>query len=378
MMSSVFLDATPVRPKMKGLGMFLRGLLDEVHNNPPNWLERVYIDETYGAEAKKRWPQLPLSIVRTDPAIIWEQWTLPKWLKSRKDAILFTCSDRVASSLAAKTVMFLFEIPDYRVHAAKENGAGYYSRLSGAYNLWSFRRTVCQLKRLITASHATAEDVVLKYAVPHERISVVHASIDNRFRAIPAKEAMTEARTSLTQGRRYVLHFSTGDPRDNSAVAFRAFAQACARIPREIVLLVVGTNDAAREKLHKIGKSCGISERVVMAPYLDDELLTKAYWSAEAYLDPTLYEGFGLQVLEAMATGVPVLASNVTSVPEVAGDAALLFDPYDIEGFAGGLAEMLCNEVHRKLLISKGKEQFQRFSWKKTLDGLSNVLVQGM
>ena len=93
-----------------------------------------------------------------------------------------------------------------------------------------------------------------------------------------------------------------------------------------------------------------------------------------AYLDPTLYEGFGLQLLEAMACGVPVLSSHVTSVPEVVGDAGLLFDPYDVDGYASGLVRVINDQDIRKAMISSGFQRSRSFSWERTVKQLATTL----
>lgn len=373
----VVFDATPIRPRMKGLGLFLRSLLDEFEKGQPDWLKQVYVDESYAQEAAARWPNLSLLSVKSSPAILWEQWRLPRLLGKCEGAVLFTGRDRVAFSLAGRAVMYLFEIPDYRVEAARKNSPGWYSQMSGAYNLWNFRRVAPNLMGLIASSHATLKDVIERYVVPPEICQVVYASIPDRFKEEVSEELRKEARSTLTDGRPYVLHFSTGDPRDNSIVALEAFAKACEYIGWDVILLIVGTNPEVNRELFEQAETLGVSGRVKMLPYLSENELITAYRGAAVYLDPTLYEGFGMQLVEAMACGVPVLSSNTTSVPEIVKGSGLLYDPNDIDGFAQGLGKILNDVRARSELIARGMQRAATFSYSSTAKQVSAFLEHG-
>lgn len=370
----IVFDATPIQPKMKGLGLFLRSLLDEFEKHQPSWLDRVYVDESYVEEAKDRWPNLPTISVKASPAILWEQWQLPRLVGRSRDIILFTARDRVAHSLASRTVMYLFEIPDYRFKIGIRHGLGLYGRLSGAYNLWNFRHVVQDLHGLIVGSQSTLKDVVEKYKVSPEIPLVVYASISDRFKEEVSDQVREDARKTLTGGKPYVLHFATGDPRDNSMVALQAFAKACDDIPQGVILFVVGTNAEVRAEIQREAEPLGLISKIVIAPYLTDEQLIAAYRGASAYLDPTLYEGFGMQLIEAMACGVPVLSSRITSVPEIVRDAGLLFNPQDTSGFANGLSSIFNDAKLKDSLIQRGKKRAQLFTWKETARHVSEIL----
>lgn len=357
----VVVDATPIRARNKGLGIFLRMLLDEFEKSPPRNLVTVYIDALYFEEASRRWPRLPLAKVVSSPAVRWEQVTLPRLLGRAVGVSLFTGKDRVAPSLAERTTMYLFEIPDYRIAAARNNGVGIYARLSDAYNLWNFRRVARRIGRFVVSSASTRDDLIRAYGVAGERIALVYPAIRDAFFNPARPGEAVVAREAWTAGRPYVLHFSTGDPRDNTKTALAAFAEAKRHLAEELVLFVAGTTPEVSRLVTRQAQALGIGERVMTAPFVREEEMVSLYRGAVLYLDPTFYEGFGMQIVEAMACGVPVVASNVTSVPEVAGGAAILVKPDDARGFAAGMVRLLGDRAEARTTAVKGRGNAERF-----------------
>jgi glycosyltransferase involved in cell wall biosynthesis len=257
--------------------------------------------------------------------------------------------------------MYLFEIPDYRIAAARNNGAGIYARLSDAYNLWNFRRVARRIGRFVVSSVSTRDDLIRAYGVAGERIALVYPAIRGAFFGSVRPGEAEAAREAWTDGRPYVLHFSTGDPRDNTKTALAAFTEARRRLPDEVVLLVAGTTPEVSRLVTRQAQALGIGERVMTAPFVREDEMVSLYRGAVLYLDPTLYEGFGMQIVEAMACGVPVVASGVTSVPEIAGGAAILVEPNDVGGFAAGMARLLGDGAEARTAAVKGRGNAERF-----------------
>ena len=163
-------------------------------------------------------------------------------------------------------------------------------------------------------------------------------------------------------GERYVLHLGSNDARDNTATVVRAFALARERASEPVRLLVAG------------GATGPGADGVEFLGRVSDEELVALYRGAAAYLDATLYEGFGYQPLEAMACGAPVVASSATSSPEVAGDAALLVDPQDGDAVAAALVRVLEEPGLAEDLRRKGFERSREFTWERTADALLELI----
>ncbi|WP_243685214.1 glycosyltransferase family 4 protein [Methanosarcina barkeri] len=138
----------------------------------------------------------------------------------------------------------------------------------------------------------------------------------------------------------------------------------------DIVLLKIGTPQVpgAREKLIELIEMLGIEKEVVFVGYVSENDLTKYYNAADLFVFPSLYEGFGLPPLEAMACGTPVITSNLTSLPEVVGDSAITIDPYDVNAFAEAMYNLLTDEKLREQMINKGLKRAQLFNWEKSAE----------
>lgn len=364
------IDATPVVAGRKGLGVFFERLLDAIEAQGLGDTLRVYVDRTYRGEATRRWRSLHLVPVSSRPSLMWEL-RLPARLARDQITVLLSGRDRTVCEPRARTMVYLFETPDHRVRAQFEQRIGWKASLAGHYLLARFRRVARRVSRFVVSSRATGKDLERSYGVPSERIAVVSPGTDDLPARFCSSESEREAaRTRFAAGRPYVLHFATGDRRENSVVAVRSFAGAMPRLTDDQALLLVGTREATSGRLLALAAELGIAKRVVTVGYLTNGELRLAYSGASAYLDPTLFEGFGFQLAEAMAAGVPVIASNTTSVPEVVGDAGLLFAPDDVDGFGGGLVRVLSNDRLRDELVSRGIARCRTRRWSETASRL--------
>jgi glycosyltransferase involved in cell wall biosynthesis len=170
----------------------------------------------------------------------------------------------------------------------------------------------------------------------------------------------------------YVLFVGTLQPRKNIARLIEAFS----RIKDNTQLVVVGKKGWLYEEILEAPKKFGVQDRVKFLDFVPDEDLPLFYQNALCFVLPSLYEGFGLPVLEAMKYGCPVITSNVSSLPEAGGDAALYFNPEDISDIAANLRLMITKPQLRKELIKKGFEQIKKFSWEKTARETLKTLME--
>ena len=164
----------------------------------------------------------------------------------------------------------------------------------------------------------------------------------------------------------YVLGVGNLQPRKNLLRLVEAFSRLKRNtgLPHQLVL--VGRAKWKESDLFDAIRKAGVESHVLFPGYLPDEDLVTLYAHADMFVYPSLYEGFGLPVLEAMACGVPVVTSNVTSIPEVAGDAAVLVDPLDVAALTGAIGRVLSDEALRRALREKGPRRAAHFSWKQT------------
>jgi glycosyltransferase involved in cell wall biosynthesis len=213
---------------------------------------------------------------------------------------------------------------------------------------------------VIAVSECTKRDAVRFYGIPEEKITVIYEGVNPRFRlASPEAIAAVRARYGLPE--HFILYVGTIEPRKNLTALLEAFHHLLAT--HDLRLVFVGKKGWLYEGFFRRLRELGLEDRVIFTGYVPDEDLPAIYSAADLFVFPSLYEGFGLPVLEAMACGTPVVCSNTSSLPEVAGDAALLVDPADVRALAGAMERVLTDETLRADLQARGLEQARRFSW---------------
>lgn len=217
--------------------------------------------------------------------------------------------------------------------------------------------------RVIVDSQSTREDLIELLGLDSERIDVVPLGLGSVRRATVPPEGETRARFELGS-RRVLLSLSAKRPHKNLSALIDALAQ----LPQQMrpVLVLPGYRTEHEAELRERARELGVQEDVRFPGWVSAEEIEGLWAQAAAFVFPSLYEGFGLPVLEAMARGVPVACSNASSLPEVAGDAALLFDPHDTAGLAGALGRLLSDEALRASLIERGLERVHQFTWQRT------------
>jgi glycosyltransferase involved in cell wall biosynthesis len=217
--------------------------------------------------------------------------------------------------------------------------------------------------RVIADSQSTQRDLVEMLGTPPERIDVAPLGLGAVQRCEPLAEVELRRRLGLGE-RRVALSLSAKRPHKN----LLALIGALARIPveRRPLLVLPGYPTAYETELRERVRAIGVQEDVRFLGWLSGEELEGLWRVADAFLYPSLYEGFGLPVLEAMARGVPVACSNASSLPEVAGDAALLFDPHDEAAIAAALERLLADRTEAERLRARGLERARQFTWERT------------
>ncbi|MFN2114404.1 MAG: glycosyltransferase family 4 protein [Anaerolineae bacterium] len=234
-----------------------------------------------------------------------------------------------------------------------------------AYLDWTTRRHASRAAAVIADSAATRDDLVDRYGADPDRVTVVHLGVDREMApAAPAAVAAVRRSLGLPSGRPYVLHVGTLQPRKNLPRLLRAFAEVSGSEPRP-VLVLAGKRGWGNEDLPRMAADLGVASDVIFARYVPREDLPALYSGAAVVAVPSLYEGFGLPVLEAMSCGAPVVASATSSLPEVVGDAGLLFEPEDVGEIATALRAVLSDTVLAERLSRLGRERAAQFTWER-------------
>jgi len=220
--------------------------------------------------------------------------------------------------------------------------------------------SVGRAQKIITISESSKNDIIKAYRVKPEKVAVVYPGI----KKIEASKTlnMEELKSKFGISNKYILFVGTLQPRKNISRLIHAFS----KLETDKELVIVGRKGWQFDEILQAPEKYNVKDRVVFIHDAGDADLPSLYKNAEFFILPSLYEGFGLPVLEAMSYGAPVITSNVSSLPEAGGDAALYVDPEDASDIAIKMQKLLNNEDLRKDLIKKGHEQVKKFSWEKS------------
>lgn len=217
---------------------------------------------------------------------------------------------------------------------------------------------------IITGTHASAQSIREQVRVPPEKIRVVPHAADPRFWCSPSSVARAALRERWQLVGPYVLALGTVNVPKNHGRLVRAFAKIARDVPH--VLLIAGRKDSGTEEVVRAIEETGIGHRVRLLGFVPDEDLPALVAEASLLVQPSLQEGFGLPVLDAMAAGTPVACSAVSALPEVAGEAAEYFDPLEVDSMAQALVRVLENPDRQEALRAAGLARARQFSWEET------------
>jgi len=223
---------------------------------------------------------------------------------------------------------------------------------------------------IIAISEATKKDIIEILGIPEEKIRVVYEATPTDINRIEDQKVIDKVKKKFGIKGDYLLTVATLEPRKNLKKIIEAFSKL--RTQNSSLRLVIVGKPGWGDMSEEIGDGRqetgvrGLESGVIFTGYVSREELSSLYSGASCFVFPSLYEGFGLPILEAMKCGCPVVTSNLSSMPEVAGEAGILVNPLDVKGIARGINEVIGDKERRESLIKKGFEQAKKFSWEKT------------
>jgi glycosyltransferase involved in cell wall biosynthesis len=324
-------------------------------------------------------PNITLKPIRRYRRMWHEAWGLGQLMRAeRVDVAHFTVNIAPlrAPHPMVMTIHDTFEVEPRRWRGLVLESAGRYrlprQRMADWWWGWLCRVGARQADLVVCPSRASLEDLVRVLKVPRERIRIVPHGAADRFQPMPASEAEAViGRLGLVRG--YVLCFAAHDPRKNVERLVAAYAGMAGSLRAAHPLAVVVSSAAIRPAFERLGAGLGVPAdmRIVVRP--SDEEVVALYNAAALLGFPSLGEGFGAPVVEAMACGCPVLAANTTAIPEVAGDAALLVDPLSTQELQKGMETILTDSQYADRLRERGFDRARSFRWRRAAEGMMAV-----
>ncbi len=314
-----------------------------------------------------RWRRSRLPTGQAPGRILWEQAVAPFVVPRANLDVLLCPVNVVPLAVAVPTVVTVHDLaflahPEAFIPAKRR------------YLAAMTRLSTHRARRVIAVSAHTATDLTRYFGVSPAKITVIPNAADPAFRPADSPADVAAFRTQMGLPERFVLAVGTLEPRKNLRRLVDAFVHVVPQAP-DVSLVIVGGTGWRTSDLAPHVQSLGLGARIRFAGYVENSELPRWYQAATVFCYPSLYEGFGLPPLEAMACGTAVLTSNTSSLPEVVGDAALTVDPTDTPAIAAALLTLLTDDARRATLAAAGLARAKQFRWARTTTETRAVLV---
>ncbi len=301
--------------------------------------------------------------------ILWEQIILPVY--SRKDSLdLFHYTDHALSlfQTTRPTIITVHDIAYVRFPNLLNKSRQIYKK-----NI--LRISIERADIIIADSFSTKRDIIKYYGVKEEKIKVVHLGVERRFRPISDVE---EYRLRNNLPSKMILNVGTLEPRKNVVTLIKAFKKLREKGCKDYKLAIAGEKGWLYRQIFKEASLGNIEQEILFLGVVSDDDLPMLYNCADVFVYPSLYEGFGLPPLEAMACGIPVITSNTSSLPEVVGDAGIMVDPTDPDSLCEAMLNVLTNKEMRRRMSSKGLKRSKLFSWEKSAKEILEIYDEAL
>jgi glycosyltransferase involved in cell wall biosynthesis len=332
----------------------------------------VFVPEGGGMEVLS----LPAGLRPAMKNILWHQTQLPRLCRERKYDVLFlpAANRRLPFVCPCPTVGMVHDFSILHI-------PGKYDRVHHLYITKALPFLSRRLNGVLAPSESSKNDIVTFAQIPAERVRVIPEAADTAFyRPIPREEALGYLAPQYPRlvATPFILYVSRIEhPGKNHLRLIQAFSQMKRERNLPHLLVLAGKDWPGAEVVHQAAVDSGFEKDIVFTGFVPRADVPHLYSATDLFVFPSLWEGFGLPVLEAMSCGVPVACSNISSLPEVAGNAAALFDPTNVESIAGVLGELLTDSTRRQFLARLGYERSKAFQWSRaaeeTLEVLQNV-----
>lgn len=308
------------------------------------------------------------------PGKFWTQWRLPLdlYLHRPRPDVFFSPTHYAPRFSPVPTVVSVMDLSYLRFPELFNKSDLYQLKSWTAYS-------VKKAAKVLTISNSSKDDIIKEYKVSPDKVVTVYPGIKQGVTLEPKIYGMNQLQAKYKVSENYILFVGTLQPRKNITRLIEAFSKIKKHDTgiKDVDLVVIGKKGWLYEEILDAPKKYGVEDEVKFLEGVTDEELEVFYKHAQCYVLPSLYEGFGLPVLEAMKHGCPVITSNVSSMPEAGGDAALYVDPEDVDDIAQKIVKLVRDKALQNEMVEKGKKQVTKFSWDKaareTLDVLQDV-----
>lgn len=303
--------------------------------------------------------------------VFWEQIMLPIYARKYGIEILHCTSNTAPMFLSMPLILTLHDVI-FMEKTAGKNTSSNYQKFGNLYRKWLVPKIVEKCQQIVTISEVEKANIIRVLGLKKDALTVVHNGVSGRFGIKPSTETVNKVRRELGLDGDFFLFLGNVEPRKNVTNTVKAFV-AFAETNANIKLVITGLKSTfVADILSEVGKTDFLN-RFVFAGFVAENVLLTLYAEAKVFLYPSLREGFGLPILEAMAFGTPVVTSNISAMPEVAGDAAFLVNPFSVDEIAAGMKLAYENDTLRQEKITLGFLRPSMFTWQNTAKKMLNI-----
>ena len=353
-----------------GIGTYVRNLVSGLARQDGDDTYVLLCREDDQAYARSLGPRFEALVETAGNYSLREQVSVPLAL-ARAKIDLFHAPHYVVSPLTrCPFIVTIHDCIHLRFPQYLPNRAAYlYARLV-------MTQSARRAKRVLTVSRASKEDILRYLRVPAEKVEVVYNALDERLAAPPTDVDLQRVRERYLLTSPFILYTGNVKPHKNIDRLIEAYSILRRRGVEDVKLVIIGEEISKYANLRRLVHRFQLHQHVRFFGFVNDHTLAAMYRLASMFVFPSLYEGFGLPPLEAMAAGVPVITSNTSSLPEVVGDAALLIDPMDAGAIADAMARLLGDRSLRDDLIARGHARVHAFSWDRSVARVRQIYAE--
>ncbi len=350
----IVIDARMVASKNYGIGRYMYNLIENLIPLASRDEFTLLVNDDFLRPLVGRAPNFELLNVNIKWLSLAEQFRLPRVLGRLRPDLFHAASFAVPLVQPCRTVATIYDL----IHLVFPE---HYTLLHRLYFRLVLPRALRRAAKVITISRCSRGDLVSYYGLPENKIAIVYPAVEEKFRPAGDRRALADFKRRHRLPDRFVLYVGNRKRHKNLAGLLAAFAKLGPEA-RSHRLVLSGRPDEATALL---AGRYGIADRLAYAPDVSDDELPLLYGAADVFVFPSLYEGFGLPPLEALACGTPTVVSNTSALPEVVGAAALQADPCDPDGLAAAIGRVLSDGDLARRLRELGPRRAAEFSWRK-------------
>ncbi len=297
------------------------------------------------------------------PYPLWEQKALPKAVKQFECDLLQCTSNTAPFNPGVSLIVILHDIIYMESIALFKKGYSLYQKFGNMYRRFVVPKVVKKAEKIITVSEFEKNRIKKFFNLNDEKVVAIYNGVGEHFKKIQDKNYLKNIKLKYNLPDKYFFFLGNTDPKKNTIGVLKAYSEYLKNNEDDIKLVMLDYDEEELIKLLKQINDEDLRKNIFLTGYVVNTDLPAIYNLAEIFLYPSLRESFGIPMLEAMACGTPVITSNTSSMPEVAGDAAILIDPFKPEQITEAIIEILNNEHRKQDLITKGLKRVKQFSW---------------